>query len=172
MSSVRPRISIVIPAYNESSGLHELHRRLTSVIDGMSVSAEFVYVNDGSHDDTLQVMHTIRSRDPRVCLVDLSRNFGKEIASTAGLDHARGEAVILIDADLQDPPELIPDLVAAWREGFDMVYAQRRARPGETWARQTTAAWFYRLMRHLGRVQLPRNTGDFRLMSRRVVDAV
>src|SRR5215475_9552005 len=146
MVSVRPRISIVIPAYNESSGLHELHRRLTSVIDGMSVSAEFVYVNDGSRDDTLQVMRAIRSRDPRVCLVDLSRNFGKEIAMTAGLDHARGEAVILIDADLQDPPELIPALIGRWREGFDVVYARRIARNGETALKRATAYLFYRLI--------------------------
>ena len=110
--------------------------------------------------------------EPRVAIVRLSRNFGKEIATTAGLEHARGEAVIVIDADLQDPPEVIPRLVAAWREGFDMVYAQRRARDGETWLKKATASLFYRLMQKLGRVPLPRDAGDFRLMSRRVVDAV
>ena len=172
MVSVRPRISIVIPAYNESSGLHELHRRLTSVIDGMSVSAEFVYVNDGSRDDTLQVIRAIRSRDPRVCLVDLSRNFGKEIAMTAGLDHARGEAVILIDADLQDPPELIPQLCSRWSEGFDVVYATRVDRSGESWLKKRTASLFYRTMERVGTTAIPRDTGDYRLLSRRAVDAM
>ena len=99
----------------------------------MCVSAEFLYVNDGSHDDTLQVMHAIRERDPRVALIDLSRNFGKEIAMMAGLDHATGEVVILIDADLQDPPELIPELCLRWREGYDVVYATRVDRKGESW---------------------------------------
>ncbi len=166
-----PTFSVVVPVFDEAEVLREFHDRLAVVMDALG-SWEVVYVNDGSRDGSLRLLEALKRGEPRVAIVNLSRNFGKEIASTAGLDHARGEAVILIDADLQDPPELIPDLVAAWREGFDMVYAQRRTRPGETWTKQTTAALFYRLMRHLGRVQLPRNTGDFRLMSRRVVDAV
>jgi glycosyltransferase involved in cell wall biosynthesis len=172
MASSRPRISIVIPAYNESSALHELHQRLTHVVDGMSVSAEFVYVNDGSHDDTLQVIRAIRSHDPRVALVDLSRNFGKEIAMTAGLDHARGEAVILIDADLQDPPELIPELCRRWREGYDVVYATRVSREGESWLKKQTARLFYRAMERVGTTPIPRDTGDYRLLSRGAVDAL
>lgn len=172
MASSRPRISIVIPAYNESAALHELHQRLTRVVDGMSVSAEFVYVNDGSRDDTMQVLHVIRSRDPRVSLVDLSRNFGKEIALTAGLDHARGEAVVLIDADLQDPPELIPELCARWREGFDVVYATRVGREGESWLKKQTARLFYHAMERIGTTAIPRDAGDYRLLSRRAVDAL
>jgi len=110
--------------------------------------------------------------DPRIAIVNLSRNFGKEAATTAGLDHARGDAVILLDADLQDPPELIPELVAAWRRGFDTVYAQRRERVGDTWLKRATASAFYRVMSRTGPVQVPRDTGDFRLMSRRVVEAL
>jgi glycosyltransferase involved in cell wall biosynthesis len=133
---------------------------------------EAVYVNDGSQDGTLALMQALRRTDPRLAIVNLSRNFGKEIATTAGLDHARGDAVIVIDADLQDPPEVIPDLVAAWRDGVDVVYAQRRRRQGEHWAKRASAALFYRLMQRFGPVRLPCDTGDFRLMSRRVVDAV
>jgi glycosyltransferase involved in cell wall biosynthesis len=166
-----PEFSIVVPMFNEVEGVRELHRRLASVMDSLG-RWEAVYVNDGSRDGTLLELQAMRAADRRIALVNLSRNFGKEIATTAGLDHARGAAVIVIDADLQDPPEVIPALVAEWRAGFDMVYAQRRARAGETWMKRTTAAWFYRLMEQLGRVQMPRNTGDFRLMSRRVVDAL
>jgi glycosyltransferase involved in cell wall biosynthesis len=172
MMSACPRISIIIPAYNESGGLHELHRRLTQVVDGMRVSAEFLYVNDGSHDDTLQVMHAIRKRDARVALIDLSRNFGKEIAMMAGLDHATGEAVILIDADLQDPPELIPELCIRWREGYDVVYATRVDRKGESWLKKQTARLFYRAMQRVGTTPIPRDAGDYRLLSRRAVDAL
>ncbi|MBN8871581.1 MAG: glycosyltransferase family 2 protein [Rhodospirillales bacterium] len=167
-----PTLSIVVPAYNEAEVLPLLHRRLCSVMDGVGESWELVLVNDGSRDGTLAAMQALRRLDPRVGVVNLSRNFGKEIALTAGLDHARGEAVIVIDADLQDPPELIPALVAGWREGFDTVYAQRRQREGETWLKKATAAGFYRLMQRLSGVQLPPDTGDFRLMSRRVVDAL
>jgi polyisoprenyl-phosphate glycosyltransferase len=170
--SACPRISIIIPAFNESAGLHELHRRLTQVVDGMCVSAEFLYVNDGSHDDTLEVMHAIRKRDPRVALIDLSRNFGKEIAMMAGLDHATGEAVILIDADLQDPPELIPELCSRWREGYDVVYATRVDRKGESWLKKQTAHLFYRAMQRVGTTPIPSDTGDYRLLSRRAVDAL
>jgi glycosyltransferase involved in cell wall biosynthesis len=166
-----PEFSIVVPMFNEEDGVRELHRRLSLVMDRLG-TWEAICVNDGSRDATLLELQALHAVDPRIAIVNLSRNFGKEIATTAGLDHARGEAVIVIDADLQDPPEVIPELVAGWRAGYDMVYAQRRARAGETWMKRATAAWFYRLMEHLGRVQMPRNTGDFRLMSRRVVDAL
>lgn len=172
VTSACPKISIIVPAYNESAGLQELHRRLTQVVDGMCVSAEFLYVNDGSHDDTLQVMHAIREHDPRVALIDLSRNFGKEIAMMAGLDHATGEAVILIDADLQDPPELIPELCLRWREGYDVVYATRVDRKGESWLKKQTARLFYRAMQRIGTTPIPRDTGDYRLLSSRAVDAL
>jgi glycosyltransferase involved in cell wall biosynthesis len=166
-----PEFSIVVPMFNEAAMVREFHRRLAAVMDTLG-GWEAIYVNDGSRDTTRPELEALRQRDPRACIVNLSRNFGKEIATTAGLDHARGAAVIVIDADLQDPPEVIPDLVAGWRAGFDMVYAQRRARVGETWMKRATADMFYRLMERLGRVRLPRNTGDFRLMSRRVVEAV
>jgi polyisoprenyl-phosphate glycosyltransferase len=166
-----PTFSVVIPVFDEAEVLPEFHRRLSGVMDLLG-TWEAIYVNDGSRDATLLLVEALHRTEPRVAVLNLSRNFGKEIATTAGLEHAGGDAVIVIDADLQDPPEVIPALVAGWHDGFDMVYAQRRAREGETWPKRMTASLFYRLMQHLGRVQLPRNTGDFRLMSRRVVDAV
>jgi glycosyltransferase involved in cell wall biosynthesis len=170
-AAANPTLSVVVPAFNEAAGLAEFHRRLSAVMQPLG-AWEAIYVNDGSEDASLAVLEALRQADPHVALINLSRNFGKEIATTAGLDHAGGEAVIVIDADLQDPPELIPALVAAWRSGFDIAYAQRRVRAGETWLKCTTAHLFYRLMRRTGRVKLPADTGDFRLMSRRVVDAV
>ena len=166
-----PDFSVVVPVFEEAEVLPAFHRRLAAVMDQLG-AWEVVYVDDGSRDATPHLLDTLQRTEPRAAIVRLSRNFGKEIATTAGLEHAGGEAVIVIDADLQDPPEVIPELVAAWREGFDMVYAERRARDGETWLKKATASLFYRLMQKLGRVHLPRNAGDFRLMSRRVVDAV
>jgi len=165
-------LSVVTPAYNEADGIEAFHTRVCAVMDEIGASYEIVYVNDGSRDDTLAKLKMLRAMDRRVSIVDLSRNFGKEIALTAGLDHARGRAVVVIDADLQDPPEVIPELVAKWREGFDMVYARRLRRDGETALKKTTAAAFYRLIHRVGPVAIPRDTGDFRLMSRRVVQAV
>jgi len=166
-----PVFSVVVPAFNEADGIAAFHRRLAGVMQTMG-AWEAIYVNDGSTDGTLAALYALRRDDPHVGVVNLSRNFGKEIATTAGLDHATGDAVVVIDADLQDPPEVIPALAAAWQDGFDTVYAQRRARLGETPLKRATAALFYRLMRRIGRVELPPDTGDFRLMSRRVVDAV
>jgi glycosyltransferase involved in cell wall biosynthesis len=167
----RPEFSVVVPAFNEAMGVTAFHQRLAAAMAPLG-SWEAIYVDDGSDDTTRETIELLRFDDQRVGLISLSRNFGKEIATTAGLDHARGEVVIVIDADLQDPPEVIPELVAAWRLGFDMVCARRRARDGETLFKKLTAHVFYRLMRHTGRVKLPRDTGDFRLMSRRVVDAI
>jgi glycosyltransferase involved in cell wall biosynthesis len=164
--------SVVVPVYNEETGLDAFHARLATTMQALGEDWEALYVNDGSVDGSLAVLRELRTRDRHVALLNLSRNFGKEIALTAGLDHAQGEAIIVIDADLQDPPEIIPQLVAGWRSGCDMVYAQRRKREGETWLKRTTATWFYRTMKHTGRVALPSDAGDFRLMSRRVVDAV
>ena len=147
------------------------HARLRAVMDCLG-SWEAIYIDDGSTDGTRAVIDRLRRDDPRIAVLSLSRNFGKEIATTAGLDHATGDAAIVIDADLQDPPEVIPQLVAAWRQGFDMVNAQRRVRRGETRVKRVTAHLFYTLMRRAGPVKLPADTGDFRLMSRRVVDAV
>ncbi|XZG70662.1 glycosyltransferase family 2 protein [Chitinibacteraceae bacterium HSL-7] len=170
----RQRISVVVPAYNEQDVLHQFHTRLSAVFDGMaSYDCEVVYVNDGSRDRTQLIIDALVERDDRVASVDLSRNFGKEIAMTAGLEHARGDWVVMIDADLQDPPELIPDLLARALEGFDTVYARRTHRDGESAVKKATAAAFYRLMDRLsGKVRIPRDTGDFRLMSRRAVDAL
>lgn len=167
----RPVLSVVVPAFNEAAGLARFHRRLAAAMEPLG-AWEVIYVDDGSDDGTREVVEALRDDDPRVALVSLSRNFGKEIATTAGLDHATGEAVVVIDADLQDPPEVIPALVTAWRQGFDMVCARRRVRVGETVLKRLTAHVFYRVMRHAGRVRLPADTGDFRLMSRRVVEAV
>jgi polyisoprenyl-phosphate glycosyltransferase len=170
-----PVVTVVVPCFDEAEVLPRFHARLGPVMDGIGEPWEVLYVNDGSRDATLAVMLALQAAEPdRVSLLNLSRNFGKEAAVTAGLDHAAATgAVVVIDADLQDPPEVIPDLVAAWREGFDVVYAQRRARAGESWTKRTTAAAFYRVMEHLGgKVRLPRDTGDFRLMSRRALDAV
>jgi glycosyltransferase involved in cell wall biosynthesis len=171
-ASTRPVFSVVVPMFNEAASILLLHARLSAVMDSLGDPWEVVYVNDGSRDATLPTVEALRDRDPHVAVINLSRNFGKEIATTAGLDHARGAAVIVIDADLQDPPEVIPQLVATWRDGFDMVYGRRRVREGETWLKTRTAALFYRLMRNWGQVELPPDTGDFRLMSRRAVDAL
>jgi polyisoprenyl-phosphate glycosyltransferase len=171
---VATTISLVVPCYNEAAGIDAFHARATAVLAALGTAWEIIYVNDGSADGTLAALCRLRAADPHVAVLNLSRNFGKEIALTAGLDHAQGDAVIAIDADLQDPPELIPELVAGWREGFDVVYAQRRQRHGESWLKRGTAASFYRLMSVLGDrgVTLPRDTGDFRLLSRRATDAV
>jgi glycosyltransferase involved in cell wall biosynthesis len=171
-SQIRPVFSVVVPMFNEAEVIGEMHRRLLGAMATLDAPWEVIYVNDGSGDATLSIVEDLRQMDSHIALVNLSRNFGKEIATTAGLDHARGDAVIVIDADLQDPPEVIPRLVAAWHAGNDMVYAQRRERDGETWLKRQTAAAFYRIMRNVGEVPLPPNVGDFRLMSRRVVDAV
>lgn len=165
-------ISIVVPAYNEANVLPEFHRRLSAVLDSLGTASEVIYVNDGSTDETLGVMQRLRESDPRVAILDLSRNFGKEVALTAGLDHATGDAVVIIDADLQDPPEVIPDLIERWREGYEVVYAVRAERKGETWFKEVTAKLFYRIISGITSVDIPMDTGDFRLMDRRVVDAL
>jgi glycosyltransferase involved in cell wall biosynthesis len=169
--SWRPALSVVVPAFNEAAGLECFHRRLVQALTGLA-SWEVVYVNDGSTDTTLEVIEALHCSDDRVAVVSLTRNFGKETAVTAGLDHTVGDAVVVIDADLQDPPDVIPELVALWRAGFDMVYAKRRSRAGESLLKRGTAKLFYRLMHHMGDLKIPQDTGDFRLMSRRVVEAV
>jgi glycosyltransferase involved in cell wall biosynthesis len=169
----RPALSVVVPLFDEEEVIERFHARLAPVMDSLGLPWEVVYVNDGSRDSSPEVLEGLRARRAEVAVVGLSRNFGKEAAMTAGLDHAMGDAVVVIDVDLQDPPEVIPELVAGWREGFDVVYAQRRVREGETWLKRATAAGFYRLMGSVGGpVRLPPNVGDFRLMSRRAVDAL
>ncbi|MGF6240976.1 MULTISPECIES: glycosyltransferase family 2 protein [Paraburkholderia] len=168
----RPLLTIVAPAYNEQEVLPEFHRRVSAVLDTLDVPAEILYVNDGSTDATLSVIRQLHADDRRVSLIDLSRNFGKEIAMTAGFDHARGEAVIVIDTDLQDPPELIPEMIRLWKAGHDVVYAQRESREGETWLKKATAHCFYRLIDRVAHVRVPRDTGDYRLLSQRAVQAL
>ena len=165
-------LSIVVPAYNEEEVIEAFYRRIEAVLSGLDMPSEMVFVNDGSQDATGAILGRLGATDPRIGLVNLSRNFGKEIAMTAGLDYARGDAIVVIDADLQDPPELIPELLRHWQAGCDVVYARRIAREGESWFKKRTAHGFYRLMKRVSRVPIPEDTGDFRLLSRRAVDAL
>lgn len=169
---MRKTLAVVVPVFNEQAVLPAFHARTGAVLDGLDLLSHVIYVNDGSSDDTLATIRQLAERDARVVLVDLSRNFGKEIALTAGLDHADADAVVVIDADLQDPPELIPELVARWEDGYDVVYARRTSREGESAAKKLTAFLFYRLIGKMSRVRIPEDTGDFRLLSRRAVQAV
>jgi glycosyltransferase involved in cell wall biosynthesis len=168
----RETLSLVVPAYNEEDVLPEFHRRASAVLDALSMSVEIIYVNDGSSDQTLEVLRTLRDQDSRVGIIDLSRNFGKEIALTAGLDRACGDAVVVIDADLQDPPELIPEFIKGWRGGFDVVYGKRTAREGETLLKRATASIFYRVIQRMGHTHIPEDAGDFRLLSSRAIAAL
>lgn len=167
-----PQLTVVVPAYNESAVLESFHQRLAAVLDALSVDSDVLYVDDGSRDDTWAIIGRLAERDPRCGGLKLSRNFGKEAALTAGLDHVVAGAAVVIDADLQDPPELIPALVAQWQAGYDVVYATRSARAGESSLKRFTAAAFYRSMEKLSDIALPRDTGDFRLLSRRALDAL
>ncbi len=165
-------VSVVIPFYNESDLVLPLYDRLSSVLDNTGNSWEMICVNDGSQDGTLEKLLALRAKDPRVGIVDLSRNFGKEAALTAGIDLSKGDVTIPMDADLQDPPELIPVLLSKWREGYDIVNAVRTAREGESWFKKFTAYGFYRLINRFSPVKIPEDVGDFRLLSRPVVEAV
>ena len=167
-----PQLTIVVPAYNEADVLNTFHRRLAEVIDQLPLECSVLYVDDGSRDDTWSIIASLLAADSRVGALRLSRNFGKEAALTAGLDAAGGDAVVVIDADLQDPPELIPALVEQWQAGYDVVYATRTAREGESRFKRFTAAAFYRSMEKLSDTAIPRDTGDFRLLSRRALDAL
>ena len=168
----KPVLSLVVPCYNEAAGLASFWARATDALDALGLPAEAVFVDDGSRDETFAVLSALASRDPRVRVVALSRNFGKEVALAAGLDHARGEAVVPIDADLQHPPEILTQLVARWREGHDVVIALRRDRATESWPRRITGDLFHRLFARLSAAPAPRGAGDFRLMARPVVDAL
>jgi polyisoprenyl-phosphate glycosyltransferase len=169
---MNPIFSIVAPVYNEENVLPEFHRRLCQVMDQLGEPWELVLVNDGSHDRSAEVIARLHQQDERVRGLSLSRNFGFQIAVTAGLDYSRGDAVILTDADLQDPPEVILEMIGKWREGYDVVYGVRTEREGETWFKRFTATLFYRLIHRITSIYIPRDTGDFRLMDRRVVDAI
>jgi dolichol-phosphate mannosyltransferase len=166
------RYSIVVPVYNEIGILEELYQRVSQVMDGLDGSCEFILVDDGSRDGSTDKILELADRDDRVQPVIFARNFGHQIAITAGLDFSRGQAVVIMDADLQDPPEVIPKLVERWREGYQVVYAVRTEREGETWFKRVTAALFYRMINRLTDVDIPLDTGDFRLLDRQVVDVL
>lgn len=168
----RPTYSIVVPMYNECENIRPFYDRVSKVLEDLGESYEIICVNDGSRDDTLDILLKLHSEDPRVKVIDLSRNFGKEIALTAGIDRATGDAVIPIDADLQDPPELIPQLVTRWKEGYDVVYATRLSREGESIIKRMSVNLFYRVINRLTKIEVPKDTGDFRLMSRQVVEVL
>jgi dolichol-phosphate mannosyltransferase len=165
-------LSVVIPAYNEEANVERVHERLKKLLDGLAMAWEIIFCVDPSTDRTEQLILELRARDPRVKMLRFSRRFGQPMATIAGLEAASGDAVVVIDCDLQDPPELIPELVARWREGYDVVYAQRRTRAGETLPKRIVAALGYRVIARIAEVEIPPNTGDFRLLSRRVVDNV
>ena len=161
------KISIIIPAYNEQESLPMLYERLTKLMNSMeNYQFEVLFVNDGSKDKTIEIIKELRQKDERICYVDFARNFGKEIAMIAGLDYATGDCVVFMDADLQDPPELIPEL------GYDDVYAKRRSRKGETWLKKFTSKMYYRVLQHVTKVEIQEDTGDFRLLDRRCVNAL
>lgn len=166
-------ITILIPCYNEEKSLDILYARLLEVIaDLPNYQFQILFVNDGSKDNTLTIMKELHEKDASVSYLSLSRNFGKENAMLAGLDYAEGDAVILMDADLQDPPELIPQMLQEWEKGYDDVYARRRSRAGETWFKKVTAHWYYRILQKFADINIPADVGDFRLLDRQAVDAL
>lgn len=167
------KISILIPAYNEQAVLEKLFTRLANLANSMkNYEFEFLFINDGSKDKTLDIIKDYADKDDRVAYVNFSRNFGKEIGMIAGLDHVTGDATVIIDADLQDPPELIPKMIQLWEEGYDDVYAKRRSREGESWLKRFTSRQYYNLLQKLSNVPIQKDTGDFRLLDRRAVEAL
>ncbi|MDC5810660.1 glycosyltransferase family 2 protein [Vibrio europaeus] len=165
-------LSVVVPYFNEQEVLPELHQRLSSVLDSLADTSEIIYIDDGSTDNSLAIVESFTIRSSSIQSVSLSRNFGKEAAMSAGLEYCHGLAVIIIDSDLQDPPELIPQMLDKWREGYDVVNMQRAERLGETWFKRQSAAVFYRLLNSMVKSEIPENVGDFRLLSREVVDHI
>ena len=167
------KVTIIVPAYNEEESLPFLYERLEKLMnENTNYEFEILFVNDGSKDKTIDLIKEYREKDKRINYVDFARNFGKEIAMIAGLDYATGDCVIFIDADLQDPPELIPEMIKYWEEGYDDVYAQRRSRKGETWLKKFTSKMYYRVLQSLTKVPIQKDTGDFRLLDKRCVNAL
>ena len=165
-------LSVVLPCYNEQESIGDAHAQLTNVLGALHLPYELIFVDDGSKDNTAHLLGELHARDPRVKVICLSRNFGHQIALSAGLEHASGQAVVFMDADLQDPPELIGAMVQKWNEGWEVVYGTRSGREGEGWFKQATAKTFYRLINSISQIPIPLDTGDFRLMDRKVVDAL
>ena len=173
MEEKKKLVTILVPAYNEEEVLHMLYERLKQLMDNNEkYDFEILFVNDGSKDKSLQIMQELREKDKRVCYLNLSRNFGKEIGMIAGLDYAKGDAVVIIDADLQDPPELIPEMLKYWEEGYDDIYAKRKSREGETWLKKITSKMYYKVLQAFTRIEIQKDTGDFRLLDRRCVEAL
>ncbi|OIQ62522.1 glycosyltransferase family 2 protein [Neomoorella thermoacetica] len=166
------RYTIIIPVYNEEDVIRETYRRLTLVMQSLGEPYELLFVNDGSEDRTAEIIEVLAETDDSVRLLNFSRNFGHQIAITAGMDYARGDAIVIIDADLQDPPELIPRMIEKWQEGYEVVYARRVQRKGETLFKKWTASLFYRTLRMMTEVDIPLDTGDFRLIDRKVCDVM
>lgn len=167
------KVSIIIPAYNEEESLPFLMERLNKLIDKIkNYEFEILFVNDGSKDKTIDLIKKYRKKDKRISYVDFARNFGKEIAMIAGMDYCTGDCAIILDADLQDPPELIPEMLKYWEEGYDDVYGQRKSRKGETWLKKFTSKMYYRVLQSLTRVEIQKDTGDFRLLDRRCINAL
>lgn len=166
------KFSIIVPVYNEEEVLQEFYRRMRAVCDSLDGDYELIFVNDGSTDRSLTILREFRAQNPNVKIMSFSRNFGHQAAITAGIDHASGDAVVIIDADLQDPPEVVPQLIEKWKEGYGVVYGQRSARKGETFFKKATAAMFYRILKWMTKYPIPENVGDFRLMDRKVVAAL
>lgn len=167
-----PFISIVLPVYNESAGIGETIKELANYVRARPERYELIFVNDGSTDDSADQIRAAVAKNPTIRLVDFSRNFGHQLAITAGIRYASGDAVVVMDADLQDPPRVIPEMLARWREGYDVVYGKRRKRSGETWFKKLTAETFYRVLKAVTSIDIPVDTGDFRLMDRRVVNVL
>ena len=166
-------VTILVPAYNEQEVLNLLYDRLEKLMnENTNYDFEVLLVNDGSKDKTFEIMQELREKDKRFCYLNLSRNFGKETAMIAGLDYCKGDAVVIIDADLQDPPELIPEMIKYWEEGYDDVYAKRRSREGETWLKKFTSKMYYKVLQGFTRIEIQKDTGDFRLLDRRCVEAL
>jgi len=170
--AARQSLCLVVPVYNESEGIAAFHQRVVAAFDGLPLDCQVLYINDGSRDDSLRQLLALAQADARVTVIDLARNFGKEIALTAGLDRADADAVVVMDADLQHPPEALAQMLEAWRAGFDVVLMRRTNREEEVWVKKTTAKLFYRFMRRISELEIPENVGDFRLMSRKAVHAL
>jgi glycosyltransferase involved in cell wall biosynthesis len=170
MNNTTREISVIIPVYNEEAGVPELYKRLTAVLGEITDNYELIFVNDGSKDNTLAALIGIANTDKHVKYISFSRNFGHQVAISSGLDFAKGNAIVIIDGDLQDPPELISDLYKKYKEGFKVVYAKRKSRKGETFYKKTTASLFYRLLKNITSIDIPLDTGDFRLIDKKVAD--
>ena len=167
-----PRYSIIAPVYNEDGNLHELYKQMCATMDSTGEAWELVLINDGSRDRSIEIMNELHQSDSRVKIIDFAKNFGHQLAVTAGLDYAQGDAVIIIDADLQDPPSVILQMIEKWKEGFEVVYAVRSERKGETWFKEFTAKLFYRIIYRITDIDIPLDTGDFRLIDRHAVDTL